>query len=372
MITDTVRQLAKELDSAMASATLGEPCFLSKDYRPYPFDTKNFQLIEPVGNRRRLAFVDGGNQKIIETPTLSIELNRVYFNIFDGRTRIPVKSSIQRIEFFSVTTASFVNNYPHYKTKIYPAKSEYSPLLPENSLLEFSPREEMSVNGRPILDIARVSPIARRFAEWSFSKHVVKEELEDGDILVMDGTLKAAFPNESKYSDDCFNLARSKGVVYTGLAKSSRLFTTTGLSLLGAIRELAKDAGLNGVWYYHPIAQSLSPKHAAELFVTKLHGQSDRVFRYDIQSQQAKKLQQIDLAEILSQLSFNSADPSFPGYPYGLIDADDNARVRDEEVESYRIMVLSEISSMGSWPKFLREMQATDAHDVLNFLKEGM
>ena len=372
MITETVRQLAKELDSVLASTTLGEPCFFSNNYRSNPFDIKNFHQIQPSANHRRIAFVDGGHQAIIETPTVSINLNRVYFNIFEGRKRVAIKGLNQRIEFFSVTTGTFENDYPHYKTAIYPVNGDFNSILPNESLLEFTPNSGTNVNDRPILDITRVSSIARRFAEWSLSKHVVKELLEDKDILVMDGTLKAAFPNESEYCASCYRLAATKGVIYTGLAKSSRLFTTTGLSLIGAIMELASNIGLGGVWYYHPIAESLSPEHAAELFMAKLHNHSDRIFRYDIQSEQARKMGRDELGEIISQLSVNSTDPSFLGYPYGLIDADDNARVRDEEVQSYRIMVLSEISNMGSWRKFLREMQAIDAHEGINFLKAGI
>jgi hypothetical protein len=372
VIIETIRKLAKELDSGLVSLKLGEPCFLSKDYRPKPFDVTNFHKIEHNTNHRRIAFVDGGNQLIVETPTLSIHLNRVYFNIFEGAKRLAIRSSKQLFEFFSVTSGSFKNGYPHYKTLIYSIDTSYDSILPDKSKLEFSPRTEITIDDRPILDIPRVSPIARRFAEWSLSKHVVKEFLENGDILVMDGTLKAAFPNESEYSNDCYQLAQSKGIIYTGLAKSSRLFTSTGLSLIGAIMELASNIQLEGVWYYHPIAESLSPKHAAELFIIKLHESSDRIFRYDIQTEQARKMKHDELEEIISQLSVNSADPSFLGYPYGLIDADDNARVRDEEVKSYRLLVLSEISKMGSWQKFLREIQAIDAHEVINFLKAGM
>ena len=73
--------------------------------------------------------------------------------------------------------------------------------------------------------------------------------------------------------------------------------------------------------------------------------------------------------EILNQLCVNSCDVSFPGYPYGLIDADDNARVRGEDVQMYKILLLSEVSKLGSWPKFSRQIQSTDAHDVLNTLR---
>ena len=77
-----------------------------------------------------------------------------------------------------------------------------------------------------------------------------------------------------------------------------------------------------------------------------------------------------DLTNIVSLLSLNSSDPSFLGYPYGLIDADHNARVRSDEVNIYRNHILSKASEMGCWNKFRREMNSLDAHDILNIMGE--
>jgi hypothetical protein len=74
------------------------------------------------------------------------------------------------------------------------------------------------------------------------------------------------------------------------------------------------------------------------------------------------------LDKILSQLVRNSCDLSFPGYPYGLIDAHVNALVTREEVEPYRIMLLSEISRLGSWQKFARQIRSGNAHSILDSL----
>ena len=186
----------------------------------------------------------------------------------------------------------------------------------------------------------------------------------------MDGTLRTAFANESKYARSAYAVAKGRGVVYTGLSKASRLFTTTGLSLLGAMRKLAMDNNVGPIWYYYPVAESVSPEHEAAIFIAKLNDQSQRIFRFEIHAEQAKSMSQEDLNEIFSQLSANASDLTFPGYPYGLIDADDNARVKHEELETYRVMLLSEISKIGSASKFTRHMESTDAHNVLNLMKE--
>ena len=131
------------------------------------------------------------------------------------------------------------------------------------------------------------------------------------------------------------------------------------------------DNEIGPMWYYYPVADPLTPEHQGAIFLVKLSDQSQRVFRFEIQARQAKELEQTDrLNEIFGELAINSSDLSFPGYPYGLVDADDNARVRFEELETYRVMLLSEISKLGSASKFVRHMEATDAHIALNSLKE--
>ena len=123
------------------------------------------------------------------------------------------------------------------------------------------------------------------------------------------------------------------------------------------------------MWYYYPIAESLSPEHEAAIFVVKLSEQSPRVFRYEVNAEQVKSLSSDSMNEIFSQLATNSGDLGFPGYPYGLVDADDNARVRHEELETYRVLLLSEISKLGASSRFLDHMQSADSHHVLNALR---
>ena len=68
---------------------------------------------------------------------------------------------------------------------------------------------------------------------------VVKNELSAGDILVIDGSLQEAFQNESKYTGELYDLAESKGIIICGLSKTSRLYTNSGASLLGAVKQIS-------------------------------------------------------------------------------------------------------------------------------------
>ncbi len=111
--------------------------------------------------------------------------------------------------------------------------------------------------------------------------------------------------------------------------------------------------------------------HSVVILIVKLHERADHIFRYEIIRDQAKSIATSELCDILNNLAYISTDLTFPGYPYGLVEADDNARVRNDEVDVYRMLLLSEISKRGLWLKFSRHMLSTDAHDILNTLKAG-
>ena len=369
MLADVVRRVIEDLDDHIPETSLGDPFLSGHSYRAYPLKVENFNKISSASSGRRLAFIDGGNQELISAPNFSVQLNRVYFNIFEGRRIVPPESIPNRIEFFSVTSATFRNEEIHYETALFPNSDSFADFIPNHSDLSISSTDPTIMTGKARADISRVGSIARRFAEWQCAFRIVERELDHNDILVMDGTLRTAFAHESKYAKTAYRIARERGVVYTGLSKTSRLFTTTGLSLLGAVRRLALDNKAPPMWYYYPIAESLSPEHEAAIFLVKLSDMSQRVFRYEINAEQAKSLSSDNLNDVFRALSQNSNDLTFPGYPYGLIDADDNARVRTQELEMYRVMLLSEISKLGAAAKFQRHMESTDAHGIMNLLK---
>ncbi len=371
MIGEVVKNVAEHLDRRFVEQELGDPFLGSRNYRPYPLNSKHFKPIRRVESNRRLAFLDGGNQELIGAPNFSVQLNRTYFNMFANGKMVQSTSLPNRIEFISVTHADFGKDGIHYRTSVFPADEKCSAFLPESPDLSFNSADRRIMVGNARADIRRVASATRRFAEWQCAEQILGNELGRQDVLVMDGTLWTGFPNESKYAKAAYAAANAKGTLCTGLSKTSRLLTTTGLSLSGAVRRLALDNEAGPLWCYYPIADSLTSDHEAAIYLLKLSDQSQRIFRYEIHSRQARSLRSEDLNEIFSELSINASDLSFPGYPYGLIDADDNARVRSEELETYRVLLFSEISKLGSAAKFIRHMQSTDAHDVLNGLRDG-
>lgn len=367
MFGDVLDRLIEDLDRYVGETDLGNPFFSGSGYKAYPFSVENFREIKSIESGRKMAFIDGGNQEVVGAPNFSIQINRVFFNIFRDKVRVLEREIPRRIEFFSVTFSRFRHDEIFYDTSIFPVSEQFEAFLPDVRDLSFSSMDRSVMQGNLRADISLVSSISRRFAEWEFSKHVIENELEEKDVIVMDGSLQTAFTNESKYSKSVYELAKKENIIITGLTKTCGLFTTTGLSLLGAARKFANNNSIRyPMWYYYPVAEAFSPIHEAVILLVKLNPMTERIFRFEIYRDQAKELGINEIGEIMSSLSNNSADITFPGYPYGLIDADSNARVRYDEMQRYKYSLLSAMSKKGVWRKLAKHIQAKDAHDKLN------
>jgi len=358
------RELVKALDAKVRDEEIGQPHFTGSNIHVFPLSKRSFRVIQKGRGERRMAFLDGGNGEIIGAPSFSVQLSRVYAGAWRGKERDGL--AFPRVEFFSATFSTFREDQIFYDTVVVPADSQFSGRLPDSRDLSFNSYDRSVMNGTQRADIERVASIARRFAEWKYAAFVARQ-LERGDVLVVDGTLQTNFTNEGAYLEELRTSCRDRGVILAGLSKTTALFTTSGLSLLGAVDVLAEDSGISGEWYC-PIAESENKDHDATILVVRLNGNSERVFRFEVMRDQFKGLTEEELQEILSGLVANSSDVTFPGYPYGLIEVDRLARVSTHEVEYHRGVVLSQISGLGKWKKFERHMRAADAHSVLNTL----
>lgn len=372
-MSKVIRDLVTRLDKKIDETSIGDPYLAPENYLVFPLARERFHLIANRDGEQTLAFIDGGNQELIGAPNFSVQLNRIYFNVFKGNKRIIHDSIPHTIAFYSATFSRFYNGSIYYDTTLFPTQEEWSRYLPSEADLSFNSMDRTVMVGNQRADIQRVGSIARRFAEWNYARFVVEQALDRNDILVTDGTLQTAFKNEDSYFQKLEGSSLSRGVILTGLAKTSALFTSTGLSLIGSILRLAQDCDLGTCkWGYYPIADGLGVEHGVRISAIKLHEQSNHVFRFELSKKQVDKMDDDDMAGILASLATNSSDISFPGYPYGLVEADASARVTSEEAQTQRVLLLSEISRREIWDKINRHTSASNAHDVLDFLKAGV
>jgi hypothetical protein len=223
----------------------------------------------------------------------------------------------------------------------------------------FDPEDESLRNGLEKCTAARIISVIRRFAELEFAY----EHSSDVDYVLLDGTLEARYPFEEEYLNKLFTSGKA-----CALSKTCALTTKNGLSVtkelldLGDMdsRSLSKSA--YDIWYYYPIVTNNNPKHIAELYFIKLNHKTNYVFRFEVQKGFAE-----DTAELFSILASNSNDPIFLGYPYGLIDVDQYARVSDDESRLLQTKLSVKLGK--DWNELSKHINSSNAHSILDKIK---
>jgi hypothetical protein len=148
----------------------------------------------------------------------------------------------------------------------------------------------------------------------------VLDELKSGDVLLIDSLLKPDHGFQEKIIDEMIQKAEKKNVHLLGVAKTSRLSTKSGRSLIG----LLSEAGMKPFpWYYYPISDE---KTDFKDMVIKFHPKSKYCYRCNL----------IGSEIALSTATMYSNDAELVGYPYPLLRADKIARISSYEKEADR------------------------------------
>lgn len=336
---------------------------------------EKFYAIPDCDDIRELGFVDGGTGPILRSADFNISLNRVAGVKFSGKKWLPLKKSPEIIEFYSATVLEALNNGAlAYKSKFFPVEpkfSDYIPKdLPDDTLTFLLNDETVRKQGYGLPSIEMFGAVTMRFAEWTYAKKFIEEEMNAGDIFVRDGSLHASYTNETNYSESLYQTAIKKEVTVTGLSKTCRLFTQTGNSLNSAVNYFGNLRFPENKWYFHPIFRITKAQEKADLFFVKLHKISNYSFRFDILLDQSKKMTQDEHEIIISNLAENSNDLSYPGYPYGLIKVDQLAAVRYRELEHFKMQIMAEFSPHNYTHFILPRLRSIDAHDLLNIIRK--
>jgi len=293
--------------------------FSNSSYESVPISKDNFVEINNKDSKEskediRIAYIDGGNTIILESPNVCVQFIRIYFNIYRNNN----KTNSGKHEFFVLTKSKFVHNYILFETKLFNVNNG---IMPNEADIQFDPLDSTITQGKNQASISQIGGYVRRFGELMVGLEVSKI-LEEGDAIVLDGTLESKITNEDKYLDSLNRACKEKGIIVSALAKTTRLFTDTGDNAVDAIRKISPFKS----FFYKNIVKINSPTHNAEMFFVKLNEGSDYVFRFEVSKGSEKTI-----GEIFAILSNQSRDGVFLGYPYGLIDADNNARISNEE-----------------------------------------
>ena len=320
------------------------PYFSDKRYKPFKIDKDNFKKIEDTKNDKKIAFIDGGNAEILKANNFSLQFIRIYYSIYHNLKKIKAVKEEAYILVHGINKDGNIK----YKTDIFG-----SSLITTNDLT-IDLHEKSLAEGLHEVNISKIGDLTRRLMELKIAEKVI-ESLDKEDVIVLDGTLQSSLTNENRYFDSLYNKALSKGVIITALAKTFSLFTDQGTSLSRTLNNIAPKTS----WYYYPIADINHPEHMAELFMAKFHENSQHVFRLEVY-----KENKFNISQITSLLKSFSQDPVFPGYPYGLVDADRNARVSNKERDYLFTLLMSRAGK--SWKKIEEFLTTTNAHSILD------
>lgn len=301
-----------------------------KNAKPIPLESDNFHSLKEI-NTLKVGFVDGGNNHIFLSPGQAVHMVRLYYSIFENS---------RKIEFgrYTFILDTHLVDERYFDVCIFDV--DHSGILPEKMKIgveEIDEREK----------IKGIGAYVRRIGEWLLMRRIVNK----CDVLVRDGSLQTGEKREYEYSGKLFESLSSQ--ILVGFSKTCSLLTTKGYSLVAAIHHLSLKNNIKAPWYYHPVARNISTIKG-DMFIVKLHPFSEHVFRAEVYPEQKAEI-------ALGSLIPYSNDPTFIGYPYGLIDADVNARISDEEAKIYRSMVYN------SADEFSRmEANAINAHDIIS------
>ena len=348
-----------------------EPYTTSTEEETFEIQEDKIFEIPQCKDVRNIGFVDGGSGPILRSADFNISLNRVAGVLFTSNEWTKPKKTPIKIEFYSATVLDLLeDNKLAYITRFFPIEPEFSKYLPQD-VLKF-PINDPSIRERgfslPHIDV--FGGVAMRFAEWTYATKFVLNELDEGSIFIRDGSLQTGYTGETEIAEDLYHTAIKKGVVVTGLSKTCRLFTQNGNSLNSLINYIGNKKYPVNSWYYHPIYKITKAQEKADLYFVKLHKNSLYSFRFDILLDQAKRMSEDQCEIVISNLANNSDDLSYPGYPYGLIKADQLAAVTFKELEPQKIQLISEFNQDNYNNFILPRLRSVNAHDLLNIIRK--
>ncbi len=316
------------------------PQIYDKKFEVYEIKKENFQKIKN-SKKRKLVFFDGGSQELFSAPNISLFFNRIYCCVYDNNKRIKSK----KFEFYSLIYTQKKDNELFFDTEFFFLKNKLN--LPK---MEFSVKDKTLCFGKNIVDISVLGSNIRKLLEIKAASQID----EKNSIIVLDRDLEPKVTYEEEFFKELYRNADKNKTLVCGLSKTSSLLTKKGNSLNALLNSLGPEKE----WYYK-VAES----EAFDIYFVKLNSKASHTFRLDISK--VNKNNSNNEEHIISyNLKLNSSDPVLLGYPYGLIEADKNARVSNKETEFLKMQLI--VSFGSEFKQFKKYLNTKDAHSILD------
>lgn len=166
----------------------------------------------------------------------------------------------------------------------------------------------------------------RRTFEFKAMLSYARENNIKHAIFISDGSIIPTNNMDKKAVNNLITYTKENNCALIGISKSTQMQTTAQRSLAELVNIRSEK---NKMFYFGPVAQYTNENEITIGFA-KLHPRSDNIFRIDFAGDKDK------IKKILEGIAKISMEPTFLGYPYGLIIADRLARVNNEEINFLR------------------------------------
>jgi hypothetical protein len=308
-----------------------EPLLLDKN-----LNELSFKRIQERGFDGKVGAVDGGSATVVKGRSFLIGIYRTGSVIFQDGKRLQQKTLPLKLEIIS--QAEIFKRY----------SDAYRDLTKEE------PSEAPGID--------KMLDRLRSFSEWKLAEELL-DELKEGDLFLIDGSLKASIAPPHNFLLQITQKAKAKGVHLVGVTKTSTLYWGDRSPLIPAVVKIGERFCPTSKWFCQLSADELhtkSPSYFGTIYVAKLKTSSDFAFRVDV-----NRFDPVDPNVVFSSLSNLAGDPAFLGYPYPLAAAHNLSRITIGEVEDIKYRLQSKALEKGistaDW-----DLLFTDFHEVLN------
>ncbi len=306
----------------------------TKEFLETPIELNNIKDLHPTTNTLQpVTFIDGGSNDILRSSSLNIQVHKIAAVTFKGNTRIKQDTYL----YFLLTQTKVHESNIIIHSKIIPQSD-----LPSTFILE----KEISYDDSILTNDNRLSQagsLIRKWNERNLLLHLCEQSTNQ--LFVLDGKTYLKDSVETGIHETIASHATINNNSVIAFAKTATIFANNGMPAQLTLKHLAPQTP----WYYTPLTQGKIINA-----LCKLHSGSRHIFYIEIlQNSQS-------IEEIFKTLQLHSQDPAFPGYPYGLIVADQLARVSNEEAETIKAMYAHK------WSQSELHESTQNAHDILD------
>lgn len=346
-----------------------EVIFSEEGYTTFPFALKNFHNLQPYvlpsSPNLTFLFVDGGNAELLESSCFSLQQLRTAAVIVKNNKRV----ALYRNRWFCLISPLTQKDHVFFKVKLYSSeesqeesqeKSPEKPLFPLPSAFLIDAMDESLRLGKQRVALNKIGELIRRVLELHMAQFVVKQS-DPGSVLVLDGSLQVSHREEQKAFEALYREALAKQVLVCGLSKTNSIITKKGTSIVSLLQKFGPS---DSVWYYAPLAireDNSCENQSCKILLSflKLHPSAKYLFLFETVQNNA-----CDLPKVVAGLAQNARDAIFPGYPYGLIMADQFARISNQEKELLKTQLM--VHAGNQWKSIEHCLRTKNAHAVLD------